>query len=97
MPAKSRAQQRLMQAAEHGAMFPMAQKLRQSMTHQQLHDFSVGSEVNKPQHVLHPKMVAHGAKVAAAHRTLAARPGFMAQPAPVRMKQIQAHIRRGGR
>jgi hypothetical protein len=40
-----------MQAAEHGANFPMAQKLRKSMTHQQLHDFSVGSEKGKPQHV----------------------------------------------
>ena len=51
MPAKSRAQQRLMQAAEHGANFPMARKIRQSMTHQQMHDFSVGSEKNTPQHV----------------------------------------------
>lgn len=40
-----------MQAAEHGATFPMARKLRQSMTHQQLHDFSVGFEKNKPNHV----------------------------------------------
>jgi len=51
MPAKSRAQQRLMQAAEHGANFPMARKVRQSMTHQQMHDFAVGSERGKPQHV----------------------------------------------
>lgn len=51
MPAKSRAQQRLMQAAEHGANFPMAKKLRKSMTHQQLHDFAVGSEKGKPEHV----------------------------------------------
>ena len=51
MPAKSRAQQRLMQAAEHGATFPLAEKLRSTMTHQQLHDFAVGSEKGKPQHV----------------------------------------------
>lgn len=51
MPAKSRAQQRLMQAAEHGADFPMARKIRSSMTHQQMHDFAVGSERRKPQHV----------------------------------------------
>lgn len=57
MPAKSRAQQRLMQAAEHGANFPMARKLRQSMTHQQLHDFSIGSMVGKPAHV--PKAAGH--------------------------------------
>lgn len=54
MPAKSRAQQRLMQAAEHGATFPLARKLRGSMTHEQLHDFAVGSEKGKPEHVGHP-------------------------------------------
>ncbi len=51
MPAKSKSQQRLFQAAEHGATFPMAAKLRQSMTHEQLHDFASGSEKGKPQHV----------------------------------------------
>lgn len=66
MPSKSKAQQHLFQAAEHGADFPMARKLRSSMTHQQLHEFSVGSEKGKPEHVgkhphknlgsyLHPK------------------------------------------
>ena len=40
-----------MQAAEHGAQFPMAQKLRASMTHQQLHDFASGPETGKPVHV----------------------------------------------
>jgi hypothetical protein len=55
MPAKSQAQQRLMQAAEHGATFPMAQQVRASMTHQQLHDFSIGSMAGKPKHVgTHP-------------------------------------------
>lgn len=51
MPAVSKAQQRLMQAAEHGADFPMARKVRESMTHQQLHDFASGSEKGKPGHV----------------------------------------------
>jgi len=51
MPAKSKAQQRLMQAAEHGADFPMAKKIRASMTHAQMHDYAVGSEKGKPQHV----------------------------------------------
>jgi hypothetical protein len=50
-PAKSRAQQRLFQAAEHGANFPMAAKLRESMSHDKLREFSVGSEKGKPQHV----------------------------------------------
>ncbi len=40
-----------MQAAEHGADFPMAKKLRGSMSHSQLHDFAVGSEAHKPEHV----------------------------------------------
>jgi hypothetical protein len=53
MPSVSKSQQRLMQAAEHGADFPAAKKLRASMSHQQLHDFSVGSEANKPEHVSH--------------------------------------------
>ncbi len=51
MPSVSRAQQRLMQAAEHGATFAMAKKVRSSMTHDQMHDFAVGSEAGKPQHV----------------------------------------------
>ena len=66
MPAKSKAQQRLMAAAEHGASFPMARKVRQSMSLSQLHDFAVGSMKGKPAHVsghphsnlgkyLHPK------------------------------------------
>jgi Protein of unknwon function (DUF3008) len=40
-----------MAAAEHGADFPMAKKLRKSMTHQQLHDFASGPEKGKPEHV----------------------------------------------
>lgn len=96
MPAKSRSQQRLMQAAEHGAMFPKATALRASMTQQQLHDFAAGSEKGKPQRVLHPALKAHGAKVKAAHAALDS-PRFRAQAASVRMRQVQAHIRRGGR
>lgn len=51
MPSVSKAQQRLMQAAEHGADFPLAEKLRDTMTHQQLHDYASGSEQGKPEHV----------------------------------------------
>lgn len=51
MPARSKAQQRLMAAAEHGADFPMAKKVRASMSHNQLHDFAVGSMKGKPAHV----------------------------------------------
>lgn len=51
MPAVSKAQQHLMQAAEHGADFPMAKKVQASMSHDQMHDFAVGSEADKPEHV----------------------------------------------
>lgn len=51
MPSKSKAQQRLMQAAEHGATFPKARAVRASMTYAQMHDFAVGSERGKPAHV----------------------------------------------
>ena len=51
MPSKSLAQQHLMQAAAHGATFPMAEKVRHSMTQRQMHDFASGSEAGKPEHV----------------------------------------------
>jgi hypothetical protein len=49
MPAASKAQQRLMAAAEHGADFPMAKRVRRSMTRQQLHDFASGPMKGKPE------------------------------------------------
>jgi GTP-dependent phosphoenolpyruvate carboxykinase len=51
MPAKSKAQQRLMAAAEHGASFPAAKKIRRTMTREQMHDFARGSMQGKPAHV----------------------------------------------
>jgi hypothetical protein len=51
MPAKSKAQQRLMAAAEHGASFPAAKKLRQSMSQDQLHDFAATKTTGLPRHV----------------------------------------------
>jgi len=51
MPAKSKSQQRLMAAAEHGASFAEAVRLRSTMSHQQLHDFASGSMKGKPVHV----------------------------------------------
>jgi hypothetical protein len=50
MPSKSKAQQRLMASAEHGAQFPAAKKLRASMSHEQLHEFAAGSMKGKPEH-----------------------------------------------
>ena len=40
MPAKSEKQARLMRAAAHGATFQKAKQIRQSMTPQQMRDFS---------------------------------------------------------
>lgn len=51
MPAKSQAQQRLMAAAEHGANFPLARTIRQSMTHSQMHDFAATKRTGLPKHV----------------------------------------------
>ena len=51
MPAKSKAQARLMAAAEHGATFPMARSIRASMTHAQMHDFAVTPRKALPAHV----------------------------------------------
>lgn len=41
MPSKSESQRRLFAAAAHGATFAKAKQLRQSLTHEQLHDFAV--------------------------------------------------------
>lgn len=38
-----------MAAAEHGATFPKARRLRQTMTHDQLHDFAATSVEELPQ------------------------------------------------
>lgn len=51
MPARSKAQRRLMGAAEHGASFPMARKIRQSMTKDQMHDFASTKEKGLPKRV----------------------------------------------
>lgn len=51
MPSRSKSQQRLMQAAEHGATFPMAAKVRSSMSLSQMQDFARGSMKGKPEHV----------------------------------------------
>jgi hypothetical protein len=46
----------LFQAAEHGADFPAAKKLRALMTHEQLHDFAAGSMAGKPEHASRHRM-----------------------------------------
>lgn len=92
MPAKSRSQQRLMQAAEHGATFPKAKALRSSMTHQQLHDFASGSEKGKPERSLHPKMVERARQVKASHAHLTQNvPGFAALSGREQIKATHAH------
>lgn len=66
MPAKSKAQQRLMAAAAHNAKFPMAKKVRASMSREQMHDFAVGSMKGKPGHVKakHGKHAGHSSGTA---------------------------------
>lgn len=54
MPSVSKSQQRLMGAAAHGAKFPLAKKLRRTMTPKQLHDFASGSMKGKPEHAAKP-------------------------------------------
>jgi hypothetical protein len=51
MPAKSRSQQRLIAAAEHGATFSKAKAIRESMTPQQMHDFAATPSKGLPRHV----------------------------------------------
>ena len=59
MPAKSRAQAQLMGAAEHGADFPMARKVRSSMSLSQMADFAKTPRATLPAHVAEPKMHPH--------------------------------------
>jgi hypothetical protein len=53
-PAKSKSQQRLFQAAEHGATFAKAKALRGAMTIGQLSEFASGSMQGKPTRVKKP-------------------------------------------
>lgn len=56
MPAVSKAQQKLMQIAEHHPDELYAEnKGAAKMSHEQLHDFAKGSEKGKPEHVAHKK------------------------------------------
>lgn len=54
LPSKSKSQQRLMAAAEHGTQFPMAKQVRSSMTMSQLGDFAKTPTKGLPAHVGHP-------------------------------------------
>ena len=51
MPAKSASQQRLMAAAEHGADFAKARKIRESMSLKQIAEYARSSTKHLPQHV----------------------------------------------
>lgn len=50
MPSESKSQRHLMAAALHGADFPMAQKLRASMSVKQLADYARGTDKGLPKH-----------------------------------------------
>jgi hypothetical protein len=52
MPAVSQAQANLFRAAEHGANFPKAKKLRASMTLKQLAEFARTSSKSLPRHAV---------------------------------------------
>lgn len=52
MPSKSKAQERLMGAALHGAKFPMARTIRETMSNASMRDFASGSMNGKPAHVV---------------------------------------------
>lgn len=62
MPAKSKAQANLMRAAEHGARFPMAKKIRASMSRAALHDFAATKRAKLPAHVKGNRYAKLGAK-----------------------------------
>lgn len=76
MPSKSIAQQHLFQAAEHGADFPMADKLRQSMTHDQMHDFAAGPMTGLPQHVGGSPMAGSDPNIVASNTNVFKNQGF---------------------
>lgn len=61
MPARSAAQQRLFGAVEGGAKFPLANKLRRSMTAKQVHDFAATKHTNLPDRIKVPKPKANQA------------------------------------
>ena len=101
MPSVSRSQQRLFQAAEHGATFPKAEQLRASMKGNNFRDFTVGSEAGLPQHVkparaakpMHPVMRQRASMVREAHAHLgAAIPGFHQLPGRQKMMMSQHHV-----
>ena len=50
MPAKSKAQHNLMEAALHGSAIPAAKKIRASMTTAQIKDFTATSTKALPKH-----------------------------------------------
>ena len=50
MPSRSIAQQHAMAAAEHGADFPLATRLRASLSHAQLHEFAATRTKGLPAH-----------------------------------------------
>ena len=63
MPSVSKSERRLMGAAEHGANFPKAKKIRKSMSHKQMHEFASTKEKGLP-----VKVKAHARHKAKAHK-----------------------------
>lgn len=61
MPSRSKAQQRLMAAAEHGATFPAAKAIRRSMTREQMREYAETPRKGLPEHVTRKAPVEHEA------------------------------------
>lgn len=55
MPAVSKSQQRLFAAAEHGATFPLARKIRAQLSRRQMHEFAATKRQNLPDRIRSPK------------------------------------------
>jgi hypothetical protein len=102
MPAQSKAFQRLAGAALAGASFPMAHKLRDSMTATQLRAFASGPMAGKPDHTTttaaaprrpHPAVAARARQVKASHAHLSRTVrGFRSLSGREQLQRTQAHV-----
>lgn len=61
MPAKSQAQQRLFGAAANGADFPLARKIRATMSRKTMRDFAATKHQHLPDRIKAPKIKSPGA------------------------------------
>lgn len=98
MPSVSRRQQRLFQAVAHKASFPLARKIRATMTAPQIKDFTVRSPAAPaapaPTRPLHPALHARAMAVQAVHAHLSKTvPGFRSKPPAEQFAHTQRYVR----